>query len=284
MCIIVFKPMGVTMPTKNTLRTCFERNPHGAGMMVARNGAVHISKGFMTYKEFAKELATMHVKTAEAAVFHFRIRTAGPIAPHNCHPFPVTGRAKDLKASRINAKLGMAHNGTVAIAPKGDMSDTMVFVKDILSKESVLYNRHDSAIRKMLEKYLTWSKVILLKPNGKAEFLGAKLNVWRQLRGSFYSNDTYKTDRTQQLVEEHFSKIKDTSPVLDIGARYYRNTFSSDAISEDEGREDLMELDFGDTGYDKTPRSICSHCGRATARHVEDNTYDCDWCGYVNID
>ena len=53
MCIICAKKRGVDMPDSNTIRNMFRHNPHGSGFMYARDGIVHIEKGFMTEKEFA---------------------------------------------------------------------------------------------------------------------------------------------------------------------------------------------------------------------------------------
>ena len=47
MCIICVSPKGTRQPTRAQLKTMFFRNPHGAGYMYARDGIVHIHKGFM---------------------------------------------------------------------------------------------------------------------------------------------------------------------------------------------------------------------------------------------
>ena len=47
MCIICVSPRKVRQPTLATIKTMFLRNPHGAGYMFARDGIVHISKGYM---------------------------------------------------------------------------------------------------------------------------------------------------------------------------------------------------------------------------------------------
>ena len=47
MCIICVSPRKVRQPSLATIKTMFLRNPHGAGYMFARDGKVHISKGYM---------------------------------------------------------------------------------------------------------------------------------------------------------------------------------------------------------------------------------------------
>ena len=48
MCIICVSPENVRQPDRNTIANMFCRNPHGAGYMFARDGKVHIRKGFMS--------------------------------------------------------------------------------------------------------------------------------------------------------------------------------------------------------------------------------------------
>lgn len=52
MCIICVSPTGVRQPNFTTIRTMFRNNPHGAGYMFARDGKVHISKGYMNIDSF----------------------------------------------------------------------------------------------------------------------------------------------------------------------------------------------------------------------------------------
>ena len=56
MCIIAAKPAGVAMPSRDTIRTMWDGNRDGAGLMYLEGGKVTIEKGFMTYKSFAKKL------------------------------------------------------------------------------------------------------------------------------------------------------------------------------------------------------------------------------------
>ena len=44
MCVIVAKEKGIVMPDKNILKTCFNHNPDGAGIMWNQGNAVHIRK------------------------------------------------------------------------------------------------------------------------------------------------------------------------------------------------------------------------------------------------
>ena len=54
MCIIAIKDKGINLPKDEILETMFRHNSDGAGFMYAKDGQVHIKKGFMTYKAFKK--------------------------------------------------------------------------------------------------------------------------------------------------------------------------------------------------------------------------------------
>ena len=60
MCIICSSKTGVRQPTFGTIRTMFGNNPHGAGYMFARDGKVHIRKGFMDVDSLLDALRREH--------------------------------------------------------------------------------------------------------------------------------------------------------------------------------------------------------------------------------
>lgn len=84
MCIIVYKPAGFGLPNTETLRICWENNPHGAGLMWADGEKVHVRKGYMSWDAFKDALDeatdSMDVISTPMAL-HFRIATHGAIVP-----------------------------------------------------------------------------------------------------------------------------------------------------------------------------------------------------------
>ena len=56
MCIIVYKPIGIDLPDKKTLETCFENNPDGAGFMYRKGREIRIRKGYMNFLSFYRAL------------------------------------------------------------------------------------------------------------------------------------------------------------------------------------------------------------------------------------
>ena len=117
MCIIVYKPKGASLPSKDTLRTCWENNPHGAGIMWADGSNVRIQKGFMSWDAFDRALDEVTSKldvVATPMALHFRIATHGAVKPGCCHPFAVKDSYERMRQTHISADVGFMHNGTLS--------------------------------------------------------------------------------------------------------------------------------------------------------------------------
>ena len=104
MCVLIYKPKGVEMPSKKVLKACFEANPHGAGF--ATPTSIHHSMNFETIYKGLK-----CVSKEEHCIIHFRLATHGSIRLRNCHPFKIDD-------------ICFAHNGVLSIPIKNDMTDS----------------------------------------------------------------------------------------------------------------------------------------------------------------
>lgn len=199
MCIAVYKPMGVNFPSKRTIRACFNNNPDGAGFMVATGETVEISKGYMGFTEFWKELRASRERYGEdkAYVLHFRISTQGGVRQDCCHPFPLSSEMSDLRKLRTSSDIGVAHNGIISLTSsygKGvDYSDTMSFITEYLSliiKDRDYYKSKETL--KLIEK-LCGSRLAILDKTGHCELVG---DGWRADNNVWYSNDSYHERKT----------------------------------------------------------------------------------------
>lgn len=151
MCVIVAKEKGIEMPDKNILKTCFNHNPDGAGIMWNQENTVHIRKGFMEWKSFDNFLDYLseQVDLKNCGVcLHFRIKTHGKTSPQNCHGFCISNRVKDLKLLEITTDIGVMHNGIIPIKPIHNLSDTQTY---ILKR---LYNIKKHSPNFLKEKYI----------------------------------------------------------------------------------------------------------------------------------
>lgn len=175
MCIAIYKPKNVLI-FEDTLKQCWETNPHGAGFMYPNKGKLIINKGHMTYEEFQTAFEPHKDK---ACVLHFRIATHGETNQANTHPFQVT------------EKLGLVHNGIinhVACDINKTMSDTWHFVEKYVKPLAKLWRTE--AIRGLYEEYIGYSKLIMMDGAGNVEIIKENLGIWDS--GCWFSNTTYK--------------------------------------------------------------------------------------------
>lgn len=194
MCIIAIKPAGITMPATTTIENMWYNNRDGAGFMYAKDGNVHIEKGFMTLEDFKKALKRLEKNidmTDTPIVLHFRITTHGGTSAGNCHPFPVTEKLPLLQMTKSKAPLAVAHNGIIDIKPsRKDISDTMEY---IMTQLSPLYQLKKDFYRQPAGKKLIYnaikSKMVFLDGNGRIETVGDFIT---DKDGILYSNASYK--------------------------------------------------------------------------------------------
>lgn len=195
MCIIVVKPQGMPMPADEIMETCWQQNPHGAGLMYAHEDKVHIVKGLMEWKAFKKELAALgkkHDLTALPLVMHFRISTQAGVNPENTHPFAITRDVRKLTAKKSSSTVGgLVHNGIIPCCSymddKEKYSDTLYFVKDYVAR---LARKPDDLKERWIQTILdevAQSKLSVMLPDGEIIMLGEFILE----DGLYYSNDSF---------------------------------------------------------------------------------------------
>lgn len=192
MCIVVYKPENTEFPSWNTLKTCFEHNPDGAGFMWADGKSVHIRKGFMNWGEFKKALKPYKAGMDKYPfVMHFRIATHGGTNPAMTHPFPLSANTERLKATSIDTNVGIAHNGIISMCSGAkSLSDTAEFIKKYLTlliRSPKYYANHK--ICDIIEE-LIGSKMCILSEDMHAEVLG---HGWIVEDGISYSNESFQS-------------------------------------------------------------------------------------------
>lgn len=191
MCIIAAKPAGIAMPSRETIRAMWDGNKDGAGIMYVSDGRVHICKGFMKYKAFAKKLDELEKKldlTKTPVVMHFRITTHGGTKPENTHPFPITDSIGALKKLVANTDIGVAHNGIISIHPRAGISDTMEYIASQLAplKRAMPRFFENKHAMTLVENAIE-SKMAFLTKEGKIYTVGHFIEDG----GILYSNGSY---------------------------------------------------------------------------------------------
>lgn len=198
MCIIAIKPAGIEMPAIATIENMWYNNPDGAGFMYAKDGAVHIEKGFMKLKSLKSALKKLEKNidtTNTPLVMHFRITTSGGTSPENCHPFPVSEKLPLLQMKKSKAPLAVAHNGIIDIKlSQKDISDTMEY---IISQLAPLYQLKKDFYKHEAGKKLVYnaikSKMAIMDGNGYIATIG---DFVAGEDGLLYSNNSYKARTT----------------------------------------------------------------------------------------
>lgn len=201
MCIIVSKNAGIKMPSMETLRTCFNNNPDGAGFMLADGNAVYGFKGLMTFDEFKSELKKAEKRFGSLnklpVVMHFRISTHGSVIGGNTHPFPLKGGYREMRKTEWVADQGFAHNGIIYQTSKDidikkhNVSDTMVFAKKYINPIAKYANiANDTALLDMLYDVAD-SKLCFLTKKGKLATRG----YFIERDGVLYSNTSFEESR-----------------------------------------------------------------------------------------
>ena len=196
MCIAITSPVGTDIPNDDILRNCFQNNNNGAGFCFnTDNNQVQIVKGFMDFESFITALHKYDEKYCfknRGVLIHFRITTHGGTSQSNCHPFPISNNPKHLKKTRFVSNYACVHNGIISLTAdrKSDLSDTMLFIKDYLSKISG--NRgwfHNPKNIELIEMLID-SKMAIL--NGNGEIISTS-GFHKAEDGNYYSNTSYKT-------------------------------------------------------------------------------------------
>lgn len=189
MCIIAYAKNGVKIE-ENVIRTMFEGNPDGAGVMwkPLDGGNVKIRKGFMDVESLLKAWNKIPVECEKA--IHCRIATSGKISKGCCHPFPVRPKTDMMKKAVDKCYMALMHNGVISqCTPKSGMkatcSDTMVFAAKYLYPLQKQIDKE--CIQDLLESFAA-SRLLIMRANAPTIMLGN----WVEDKGVYYSNTSYK--------------------------------------------------------------------------------------------
>lgn len=191
MCIIAASPKGAPQPSMDALRRMFLNNPHGAGYMVARDGYVDISKGYMDWQSFSRAIRYESFGPQDAVVYHFRISTQAGVNPYMTHPFPISADITNSRLLELRCHIGAAHNGIIKLTTDPTdktYSDTAHYVAEFLAY--LVRDEEDMANPDILSaiERTTQSKWALMDGEGTIKTIGA----FHEDGGILYSNYTYQ--------------------------------------------------------------------------------------------
>ena len=282
MCIAIYKPKNNVI-SKDTLAECFRSNRDGAGFMYVEKKELKILKGFFTFDEFWDAYEPHQEKLA---VIHFRIKTHGPVAVENCHPFVV------------NNGLGFIHNGIISGYGSIDHSDTRDFNAKVLQPLVAKYGNNvlfQPAMKALIEARIGYSKFVFLDRHGNANIFNEDKGVWDN--GVWYSNTSYRPyiptyttpykSQWQKAKEEAEAKAlekkQSSQPIyspklLTAGQRAFRVLTVGDKVSLTRGHWSERNQEYYGTGIDFEVIAISGNYTATLAyeddRGVETTVYD----------
>lgn len=250
MCIIVAIPQGKSV-TKDTIRRCWENNPHGGGFMYNSSGKVVVHKEMSSFKRYWKSfVAAKQNFKSSSFVLHFRISTHGKVNDTNCHPF------------LVNRSLGFAHNGIISAAPRSsEFSDTYMFNEAILKNLPKDFLQSPALVSLVKEYIGSGSKLSFLNSKGEIFLINESAGVWDD--GVWYSNSGYKAAK----YFDYGGKKMDAKPTTSYS---YPKPYQS-RIWDTETNHDCCDSGLGvdEGGLRSWKNPVCDWCGDALATSGE---------------
>jgi len=197
MCLIIAQPSGLSPVPDKYLRTAWERNKDGAGIMYCEGGRLIIEKRFGKLKVLIAAYQAIHrrVGAVSPIVVHFRFATHGTIGAENCHPFALSG-----------GDVGLAHNGILAYEPvwNSDESDTAQFCRVVLGNRSADDLMSDTMRVWLADIIGTGNKFVLLDRNARMSIVNESFGLWDD--GVWYSNTGYRQFEADSFMREWYSR------------------------------------------------------------------------------
>lgn len=191
MCVILVKPAGVKLPKQKIFKNCHDANSDGMGYCTISDGKVYGSKGFTDPVELHEHLA--RIPRSYPLIVHFRYATHGAVNKTATHPFPITSNEDELKATKWEADIGVAHNGIIpgfgSYTKKG-LSDTQEYIRDVLSDSTVYASLFHPDVQRMIE-VTSNSKFAFLAGTGELKMIGR----FYESGGCFFSSLDYQSNR-----------------------------------------------------------------------------------------
>lgn len=163
MCVIIFKPKGVAMPSNDIINACARANRDGFGFCTPNKFYKSTS-----FEKFKSELKA--VEKDEPCIMHFRLATHGKVSKTNCHPFK-------------QGDVYFAHNGVLSITPYAGRTDSetafLKYIYPAIQKGGLHSSDTDTAVYETIES----SRFAIMQGEDVRLF-----GEFLQNEGCFYSN------------------------------------------------------------------------------------------------
>ena len=214
MCMLIFHPKDAEPFARSEFADFHRRNPHGFGAawIGAADGELRYAKGLETLDAQWERYQELRETSTGDLVLHWRLRTSGPVAPAQCHPFVA------------NDTTLVFHNGILSWRSTAELSDTQCFIADHL--EPALRKRRSGKVTKKLHKSLaakigSGNKLALWTAGEKRpRIVGEYRGLWH--RGRWYSN-TYAWAMPSYYTAQRVTAARRTYSSLDMDDSEYND-------------------------------------------------------------
>jgi len=207
MCVIIYKPKGVMLPSSESLYDAFITNPDGAGLMIRRKRGITIKKGLMTFEVLMEAIEEYQANRKEVELgIHCRIATSGSKSTGMTHPFPISESPKLLRKLGVRVPAALMFNG---IIHNFDYSNTASDIALYVKLLSGVYSQgaFDAAVN-------------LLEPHGKflifTKIKTYRIGEWELINGVWYSN-LHHLEEDFLPIQYHNYRIQDEDENEDGG-------------------------------------------------------------------
>lgn len=196
MCIAIYSKGEFDPITEAEFSECNKSNPDGAGLVyIGDDGNFRIMKTL----DCPDVLYHEYIRANEAerdCLLHFRKATHGRIAMDNCHPF-WSGEDEVY-----------IHNGVLSLHKiPDDEVDSRVFADRVLRHLPDDWRDMPDIVR-MVESFISGSKIVILRKDGDVTILNENSGHWRSDKGVWFSNHSYrvytKPTTTKQYSYGHY--------------------------------------------------------------------------------
>jgi predicted glutamine amidotransferase len=228
MCIIAAIQPTATI-SKETLKRCWDNNPHGGGFTYTDGKRVQVVKEMSSFKRLWKSFVECRELFPKSTfIVHFRISTHGKINEVNCHPF------------KVSEQISFAHNGIIRNSSfSNDFSDTVMFNTEILQQlpKNFLENK---VILRLVEEYIgSGSKLAFLTWDNTLTLVNEKAGTWDAETGVWFSNTGYKQNKYYDAGGTKVSTVGGTKDWNYFGSQnaYFGSSKDNDAIGKGKGKD-----------------------------------------------
>lgn len=164
MCVIIYVPKGVELPSVEELKAAYMRNHDGCGFVSESD---HYKS--LHFSTFMRKLAKR--KIDESVIIHFRLATHGSIKVKNCHPFYKGG-------------YWFAHNGVLPIVSENDKTDSQICFERYIYPTIKKYGWGSDEHIKVMDKWTAYGSKFAMMHDGEVLTSGNFV----ERNGCYYSN------------------------------------------------------------------------------------------------